>query len=419
MKTFSCPHCQAKNDWADYCEGKQVTCPGCRQRFVAILPMPEETTEITPYQPIEQPEEIPYVLPVTNDVLPIRESPRRRRNSASSVGGGPLLDCTQEIRDVCERRDLQHLPPIRRLVYALLVAALETLRPHFLFSLLSLMLFPFILGFALCLGFGLMLAVYILCLSLETVGLGSAYGLLYLMPAFVILIALYSKKGAKVEPITLARNDAGKVERLKLGRLDSIFRISEPATTLFFFSVLLSSQVGLLYFLPDHLGVAEEGTFLECTFLTLDNLGHGVLLDTQEIYNIHFANKIEHNFWTGTVFYGFRLGYEASLLLAAYQLWRHYSMRRLFRHVPRHWRNIEFVTEWIDLAMRTEGDMAREFLDEFLFLVLVGAFLTGNDAMLRDVNHRFPWLRIDEEVRKLFVDSHGHRLFERAPEPDS
>jgi hypothetical protein len=415
--SFSCPRCQTATVWPEYCAGKEVTCPHCRNRFLARETRQESAAD-------NPKEEVPYALPYEPPmVIPVEEEeppPMRakRREHRADIGGVPSQDYAQSVMDVCERRDLQQLPPPRRVVYALLVAALEKLRPHLLGSILSALIIPFFVVFAIAVGFALMGVVHLAAVALASIGIAAGHILLYLLPGFVILSAYYFKQSSKLDPITLGRNETNKVDHIKLGRLDGIFNVASPATSLFYFGVLLSSQVALLFFLPDHLGVSREGTFVECLLLTLDNLCHGVLLDTFEIYDIHLAGRVQHDWWSGTVFYFFRISYEAFLLIAGYQLWRHYSMRRLFRRLPNHWRSVDFVIEWIEHASRTEGDWAREFLDEFMFLSLAGAYLAGDDDMLRDINRRFPWLRIDEEVRRLFVDRHGERLFERAAEPE-
>ncbi len=414
---FQCPHCDAINEWPEYVVGKRVKCPGCRKAFVAE---PMVTTEVVAdvevAEPVEElPEEPLTVVPIDEPVAPA-PSPRQREIEASNV---PKLKCAQSIKDMCERRDLQRLSEPRRRIFALLVASLETLRPNLIYSLITLIvMIPFIVVVALGIGLALMFAIWLAALALEQAGILQGYYLLYFPPGFVILTAYYTKQSVKTDPVVLGKNEKDEAERIQLGRLDAIFRLSAPATTLFFLGVLFSLQVGLLYFMPDHLGITQEGTLVECLLLTTDNLCHGVFLDTFELYDIHLAEKVTHDWWTATVYYLFRISFEAFALIAAYQLWRHYAMRRLFHALPRHWRNVDFVLQWIEEATRTEGDWAREFLDEFLFLVLTGAYLSGDDEMVRDVDRRFPWLRIREDVRRLYVDEYGDRLFEYQPEPD-
>src|SRR5262245_10581823 len=112
---FQCPHCQATNSWPDYVLGKQVTCPACAGRFLAKQAANPEPMAGLPEVAMPMPEpEIPTVLPVEDDPPPRRSGGRRARPEPT-LG----VDCTQAIRDVCGRRDLQRLSAPRRVVYAL------------------------------------------------------------------------------------------------------------------------------------------------------------------------------------------------------------------------------------------------------------------------------------------------------------
>ena len=54
---------------------------------------------------------------------------------------------------------------------------------------------------------------------------------------------------------------------------------------------------------------------MECTLLTLNNACHGIFLDTFELYNLDWGKKPEHNYWSATIFYVFRLAFDAFALL--------------------------------------------------------------------------------------------------------
>ncbi len=123
-------------------------------------------------------------------------------------------------------------------------------------------------------------------------------------------------------------------------------------------------------FTPDHAGLPGPEGWAEAVLLTLDNACHGVFLDTFELYDLHLGKTPRHNAWSATIFYAFRLAFDAFALLCVLAAYRRYRLRRLFQGFPHDPRRVDDLLDWIESRCGDEHRWPRSYFDEFLFLML-------------------------------------------------
>ena len=245
-------------------------------------------------------------------------------------------------------------------------------------------------------------------------------GVLYSGVFFFLLCSSLIKMMFDSEETDLKKNKAGEVERLSLGRINDILDDGAFYATLTILMGLLACQSILLYRVSDHLGFAEISTFREALVISLDNFMHGVFLDVFEMYDIHLSSaKGEKTLWSSTIFLIFRLLYDAFMLLWLYILYQRYRMRKLFKDFPKAG-GVSAFTDWMERVCRQDASWLRKFVDELLFFTIAEEYLRGRFAFVRDLSHQFPSIRVDNEVRALFIDPEsGEQLFEaQADEED-
>src|SRR5262249_31379828 len=192
---------------------------------------------------------------------------------------------------------------------------------------------PVVLLLTAPLAFGLMALCYELSVLLGWVLGDWTNYLLYAGPLSVFLFAKFYRDlfdEAKVDLHVESKN----VAEFQLGRLEALFGVAEPGVNGFFFGACFGFQVGLHYFTRNHGGLAIAGGLGECFLLSLDNVCHGIFLDTFELYGINLAGKIEHDYFSASVFYVFRLAYDVVACLTAYQVYLRWQVRNLFKTYP-------------------------------------------------------------------------------------
>ncbi len=342
----------------------------------------------------------------------------RAENPAGRSGPGPVPRCVRcrrpltaspwspAILGLADGHRVAGLAPPQRLIFALLVRTLQAYRSDRFMIVFGFVMMPFFAAVGFLLGLLMMTGGHLVlgaARGLAEVELGYA---LYAVPLFVLVFARWIKSQEKAREITFHR-EAGKVDGLELGRLHEIFETSEPSTLGLFLGICFGLQMGLLWFSPDHGGLPIAGGPRECGLLTLDNACHGIFLDTFELYNFHWGEKPAHTYRSATVFYAFRLAFDAFTLLAVYGGYRRYRLRGLFRGFPHDPRRLSDLLDWMETRCGDEHAWPRQYFDEFLFLMLAKDYLRGNLATVRQVSRQFPWLAISDEVRAAFIGPDG------------
>jgi hypothetical protein len=321
----------------------------------------------------------------------------------------PLPAATGEILAIARTHRLGPAREHQRLVYALLAHTLFQYRSDRIMLFVSYLLIPVtiavgvLLGFTVAAGLGWMLA---------WIGMGDV--LVWLVAALVLLIGLALRQQISEADISLSRS-GGRVEAFKLGRLEEMFQVAGPATIGVFFGVFFGVQHAVLMFTPSHVGLPIDGDLGECFLLTLDNVCHGVFLDTFELYNLHWGKPLVHTFYSATVFYAFRVGFDAMIFLIAYGLWKRFRMTRFFYDFPRDERDVAGVLDWISYRCGDDQHWPRRYHDEVIFLLLSKAFITGDEEFVRGLSGSLRRLQVTREVRELFRAKDGAVLFHGAP----
>jgi len=302
------------------------------------------------------------------------------------------------------------MAPPQRIVFALLVRTLQGYRSDRFMVVFGFVMMPFFAVAGFLGGLLAMTGAHALLSSLGRLGdveLGYA---LYAIPVFVLLFARWNKSQEHEREIVF-RLEGGRVDGLELGRLHEIFETSEPSTLGLFLGVCFGAQMGLLQFAPDHAGLPIGGGLVESALLTLDNACHGIFLDTFELYDLHWGEKPDHNWWSATVFYAFRLAFDAFALLYFLGAYRRYRLRHVFHGFPHDPRRVADLLDWIDARCGDEHRWPRQYFDEFLFLMLVKEYLRGNLALVRQLSLQFPRIAVSDGVRSAFVGPDGDVIF--------
>jgi hypothetical protein len=260
-------------------------------------------------------------------------------------------------------------------------------------------------------AFLVMLAAYGVFVAVDQVAGGGATWLLYLALAVVFAFA----KVIQTNPEGPVRFSPGHPSRLWLGRLDEYFGGAAPTTYGSLLGAVFGIQVGLVYLTPNHAGIETSGTLSHCFLVSLDNLCHGVFLDTCELYNLYFTNRITHNWFSATVFYILQLGYDVLAALILYEIYQRFRVYRLLRGYPSDARRPGPVIGWIEKTCASPEGWMRQFCDEFLFLLLVTHYLRGNFDIVRELSRQFSWICVSDHVRAMFVDHSGKVIFAGAP----
>ena len=244
--------------------------------------------------------------------------------------------------------------------------------------------------------------------------------IIYTFP-FLILVAAWamidSVKDAKIElDIT-----EGKLDGLKLGRLDSVFSYTSSVYVAFSVSALLTTQVAMLYFTDTHAGVDFDGSFWGCICITLDNVFRAIFLDVFELYEINVGGiRYEHDNFAAVVFLLYRLAYDAYFIAACYIVYRRVRMNNMFTSFPFPFGESKgqrvfktgTLVEWLEELSRDKKKWHQDFSDEFIFLMMCEEYLRGDYALARKVSEQFPKLNVDSQLRSFFLDPEGNVVFQ-------
>lgn len=398
---FQCPSCHASNEWPEYSAGKSVRCPKCKQRFVAVALPPTEAPAYFDPPGESLVDEAALAQSALQDSQ-LEDAAQKRREAAAKLDP----EYSPAVYKSCDGRDM---PWQRQLVFALMVRGLNEFKPDGIKTFIGIVFSPVILAIGAAIVMAAMGIVHLVCGMLIHFGMADAPMLLYVIPALILAFVIIDVRMSRKSPISVHRDPEGRVDRFFLGRLEHVFKISQPATALFFLGALAASHVGIVYFTPDHLGMIQDDSFFAIAGVTINEAIHGGL--GKILGSPEWLPRATHTAWSERVFGAFRYAYDGLLLLTGYMFYRHFKMRRLFHNFPHHWRDSYQVAEWIDQALRVEDAWTREFLDEFLFLLVTAAYLTRDDRVVGQLTSQFRWIRVDAEVRRLFRNEDGNEVF--------
>ena len=263
-------------------------------------------------------------------------------------------------------------------------------------------------------GEGLMLIGYgILKVAALIFGDGAIVGLYplgYLILLFSIAIALFLRfrEDGDIE----AGVFEGKLRRLKLDRIDELLSVGAVGAAALFVGMTLAVQMNMLYLTNTHMGIDIEGGWVECCEVTLDNFFHGVLLDTVELYDLHFHDRVTHTFWSGTAFYAFRLTCDVLVIFSLVTLWR----RQKATHIATSFAEVdenptpEGMINYLREICYDNPKWVKHYVDEFVYLCLLEKYLSGDYDECRDWLDSFPHVKIP--MIELFVDEDGEPILQ-------
>jgi hypothetical protein len=296
-------------------------------------------------------------------------------------------------------------------VYAMLVNACRYYQRKGAVILVWLSLVPILVVCGAVLSFLLTWAAYGL-----TTGMGYLFGdgtnyLLYGLLLFALGFASLFKDMFEEADICFSY-EGDTPDQIQLGKLEHVLGIASPLATGVLLGACFGFQVGLLYFTLNHGGLDDAGGLGHCFLLTLDNFLHGALLDTCELYNINFAGRVEHGWISATLFYIFRLAFDASTLLLFYQYYQRRRASKIFDHYPEDDDDQAQFADWLVRVYGEAHGWPRLYFDEFTFLLIAGHYLRGENDRVRQLTREFPRLRVTADVRAHFVDDTGAVIFE-------
>lgn len=242
--------------------------------------------------------------------------------------------------------------------------------------------------------------------------------ILYLFPLTILFVTWATNDVGKDSRIELAASD-GKLEGLQLGRLHSIFSYLGLAMVMFSLSGLFVSNAMLLFLTSPHGGVQFDGYFSSSVLITIDNMCRGVFLDVFELYELRAGGiQYDYTLFAGSVLVLYRLAFDVYVIAAGIIFYRRWRMNQIFKDYPFSWKvdgispsqRRQLLVDWIESLARNEKRWYRSFADEFVFMMICEEYIRGDFVLVRRLGEQFPRLKIDDDVRALFVDDKGHGL---------
>lgn len=317
-----------------------------------------------------------------------------------------------EILKAAEAPELAGLRQPQRLLYALLHAGLREAASGSRYGIGSTLLAtPVRILRAVVVGlfwFGLM--IYLVTLAATYFGAWVNWGL-YLIPVMLLLLALVVRWGSSIDSSTISLNykdhtDDAPAMNLSIGKISDLAH--GPNQWAAGGGAVFAMEWCMLWLAHDNLGIDVAGGFLGAFWLTVDNLCHGVFLDTFELYGLGVAEPVPLNWLTATVFFGFRLSYDACLLMFLIELYQFRNLARVLDDYPANPPGdaspVSTLAAWIQRTSAAPKDWSRHHVDEFQFLFLCSLYLRGKYADVFEFSRHFAKLSINEDVRELFLD---------------
>lgn len=197
-------------------------------------------------------------------------------------------------------------------------------------------------------------------------------------------------------------------ERIDLGRMEHAFDFAIFAMVL---CSVFGMQWALLQYSHDHLGLLPEANLEDSGWIALDNVLAACLFDVYEMYELE-RRPVTHGTWSASVFLVFRTSYNVLFLLTLYNFWQRWRCGVLMRRFPSGKLPYGRFAGWLSRETKAPGRWAVLLLDEAVFLRIAAAYLRDDFDEVRRISSRFPRIRVEEDLRAIFVDERGEPLFE-------
>jgi hypothetical protein len=367
-----------------------------------------------PYAELE--DEVPYADAEEQPEEQVQKQPNSDPESPAEQTVEPLNESSERLVPAVEALtrapSVQYLTPAQRTFYALLHATLKHYSSDRYPLVTNILLAVPRLFLCAALGFAMVWVSRWLLDSVSPIVGSWVYFALYFFLVFAFLLGLGLVIGRKEQQISLQRDPEGAARLLHLGFIDTVFAENTPSFWALFGGFAVGVQIATLLYAPGHAGLPSAVDFKEATLLTVDNVCHGIFLYTSELYNLRFGEKVEHSWTSGTVFYAFRLTFDAAFLYFVVAMYRRYTLRGLMKRYPTIGDgDVGELISWIQDACCGEHQWPRMFYDEFLFLMLAAQYLRGDYDLVWQVTSNFPRVRVDSEVRELFLDPADRVMF--------
>jgi len=208
-----------------------------------------------------------------------------------------------------------------------------------------------------------------------------------------------------------------RTDHFRLGRLHRVLRWERTTVVGASIGALFGAQTAALFYSSNHLGLSFDGNFVSCLMISLDNVCHGIFLDSFELWKLSVSDvDYHHTFVSATMFLIFRIMFDVFFVLVFFHYVQRSRMSQLFDRFPAD-RLLDptALVNWIGSI--TKDDETRwhdRFTDEIIFLGIVRAYIQGDFELVRQLSHQFPQVEVDDSIREMFVDSGGNVIFESA-----
>jgi hypothetical protein len=170
---------------------------------------------------------------------------------------------------------------------------------------------------------------------------------------------------------------------------------------------LIAMQAGLIRFTSSHLGVQSPVTMSGSILLSVDSFCRGAFLDIFELYDVSLIRSAEMSLAAAAMFFAFRIVTTTYFLMFVFGVYRWARVSRFLTSAGAS----NDVAGWLDKLNSVANRWAFQYVDEFVFLRILKAYLDGNFEEVSSLSKSYPCLCVTNDLRRLFVDNKGRILF--------
>ena len=166
----------------------------------------------------------------------------------------------------------------------------------------------------------------------------------------------------------------------------------------------LAIQTAMVWLHSGHMGYAVDITFMKSFFISLDNLLHGVCLDTFEIYGLTIGQSVESlPFVYKSFVFVFRLIYDACFLTIGFLLFKRFQMKALIMKIPSN-PTMQQFKEWMASVTQSQTGWLSSYTEETMFIVISNHYIHQRHQEVKILAESFKHLSVSNPVRGLFID---------------
>lgn len=205
----------------------------------------------------------------------------------------------------------------------------------------------------------------------------------------------------------------GKLDRLSLGRLTDLVDDGGFFGPLMFIGMVSGLQYTHLRVFPEALGLPSDLGHTNSLLAFCDSILDAALLNLPSMFDLHVGpNRAGIGLWPATINLMFNVLYGGFVVYLIVRASRRRRVHAVYARFPREgdWRQ---ALDWMESLSREQPEVGRLLHDELVFNMLVEEFGRGDYALVRAVARQFEGIAVEEDVRRLFVDPAGARLFAR------